>query len=169
MLARSPLAGLVLLSLAGALGVPASSPAQEPSTAPPAEAAPREAPAVPQGVEVLARGPVHEAFASLAADPKPTKPIPRQPPKPVEEVPPEEKPEGDVLWISGYWAWDDERSDFLWVSGVWRTPPPGKRWVPGYWREDGSQWQWVAGFWTVAGQAEQQEQEVTYLPEPPKA
>src|SRR5262249_9933128 len=79
------------------------------------------------------------------------------------------KPDGEVLWISGYWAWDEERSDFLWVSGVWRTPPPGKQWVPGYWREDGSQWQWVAGFWTVAGKAEQASHEVTYLPEPPKA
>ena len=30
-------------------------------------------PPVPKGVEVLARGPVHEAFASLTAEPAPTK------------------------------------------------------------------------------------------------
>jgi hypothetical protein len=44
-------------------------------------------------------------------------------------MPPDEKPEGEVIWINGYYAWDDERNDFLWVSGIWRTPPPSKRWV----------------------------------------
>src|SRR5205085_795065 len=83
-----------------------------------------------------ARGPVHEAFAPLAADPEPTKSIAKRPPAPIEELPPDDKPNGAVIWISGYWAFDDERNDFLWVSGTWRAPPPGKQWVAGYWRED---------------------------------
>ncbi len=26
---------------------------------------------------------------------------------------PEDKPEGDMTWIAGYWAWDDDRADYL--------------------------------------------------------
>ena len=52
----------------------------------------------------------------------------------MDEVPPEEKPEGDnIQWTPGYWAWDEERTDFLWVSGFWRVPPPDCTWMPGYW------------------------------------
>jgi hypothetical protein len=92
--------------------------------------------------------------------------VPKKPPKPLEELPPEEKPEGQVIWIGGYWAWDDERKDYLWVSGIWRTPPPHKQWIAGYWREQGEQWQWVPGFWTD-GAEEEEVKSVTYLPKPP--
>jgi WXXGXW repeat (2 copies) len=131
------------------------------------DAAPADAPPpVPQGVEVLARGPVHEAFASLTAEPQPTTAVPKKPPQPLEEMPPEEKPAGDVIWMGGYWAWDDDRKDFLWVSGIWRTPPPNKQWVAGYWREEGDNWQWVPGFWTPVAKQDAP-QEVTYMPKPP--
>src|SRR5262249_53945624 len=133
----------------------------------PAQEAAGGPPAAPQGVEVLARGPVHEAFASLTADPTPTQPIPRHPPKALQEMPPEEKRGGDVLWIPGYWQWDDERKDFLWVSGIWRVTPPGKRWVAGYWQDVGEQSQWVPGFWSDAGNRDDGQQQVTYLPQPP--
>src|SRR6266849_3341338 len=92
--------------------------------------------------------------------------IPKQSPQPLEEMPPEQKPDGDVVWISGYWAWDDDRKDFRWVSGLWRTLPPGKQWVAGYWRQAGDQSQWVGGYWTNAPQANA-DQEVTYYPAPP--
>ena len=60
------------------------------------DAAPDDAPPpVPKGVEVLARGPVHEAFATLTAEPQPTKAVAKKPPKPLQEMPPDEKPEGD--------------------------------------------------------------------------
>jgi hypothetical protein len=121
---------------------------------------------VPAGIEVQARGPVHEAFATPTAEPIPTTPVPKQPPKALDEMPPAQKPEGNVLWIGGYWAWDDDRKDFLWVSGIWRTVPPGKRWVAGYWRETGGQWQWAPGFWATV-RAEKPDQEVSYLPPPP--
>jgi hypothetical protein len=130
---------------------------------------PAEAPPpVPKGVEVMARGPIHEAFASPTTQPAPTKSVPKQPPKPINEVPPEDKPAGEVVWIGGYWGWDDDRNDFLWVSGVWRTVPPGKQWVAGYWREQGEQWQWVNGFWSEAAPKGGEVKQVTYLPEPPK-
>ena len=85
-------------------------------------------PAVPKGVEVMARGPVHEAFATPAVDPAPTKPVSKKPPKPLDEMPPAERPEGEVVWVGGYWAWDDDRNDFLWVSGIWRDIPRSLRW-----------------------------------------
>ena len=87
------------------------------------------------GVQVLTRGPVHEAFAeTVTFDPEPGIVVPKAPPAAIEELPPDQKPEGaNVTWIPGYWGWDDERSDFLWVSGIWRDLPPGRQWVPGYW------------------------------------
>src|SRR5438034_9399308 len=145
---------------------------QEVSPGQQAAAPAAEPPPVPKGVEVLARGPVHEAFATPTSEPMPTRPVAKQPPKPLEELPPDEKPEGDMIWIGGYWGWDDDRSDYLWVSGIWRTPPPGKQWVAGYWREEGTSWQWVPGFWSAAQQSQAgtqggDKQDVTYMPAPP--
>jgi hypothetical protein len=79
----------------------------------------------PEGVEVLARGPVHEAFAEPAIrGPRPTPLVPKAPPDAIDELPPDQKPEGDnIQWIPGYWAWDEERTDYLWVSGTWRAVP----------------------------------------------
>ena len=124
-------------------------------------------PPTPEGIEVQARGPVHEAFAGPTSEPAPTPAVPKQPPAAIDEIPPAEKPAGDMIWISGYWGYDDERKDFLWVSGTWRKAPPGKQWVAGYWREQGTDWQWVPGFWATA--SKQDDQEVTYLPAPPAA
>ncbi len=124
------------------------------------------APPVPQGLQVLTRGPVHEAFANMGGEATPTDIVPKTPPKPLDEMPPEDKPEGDVIWISGYWAWDDDRKDFLWVSGTWRSPPPGRQWVAGYWKPTDQGSQWVAGFWTAAPK-EEAPKEISYLPQPP--
>src|SRR6516165_4211700 len=74
-----------------------------------------------EGVEQLARGPVHEAFAQPSVrSPRPSPIVPKQPPDPIEEMPPDQKPEGaNVVWIPGYWVWDEDRNDFIWESGVW--------------------------------------------------
>ena len=122
---------------------------------------------VPRGVEVQARGPIHEAFATPTGEPKPTGAVNKKPPAALDEMAPEERPEGDMTWIGGYWAWDDDRADYLWVSGCWRAKPQGKDWVPGYWREQAELWQWVPGFWANAATKEAPAQEVTYYPEPP--
>ena len=109
-------------------------PYSEPSeTAPYLE--PQAIPQVPDDLSVLTRGPLHEAFASAhQADPQSSELIFKAPPKLIDEVAPEYKPEGNnVQWISGYWAWDDSQSDFIWISGIWRDVPPTRRWVPGYW------------------------------------
>ncbi|MCE9544386.1 MAG: hypothetical protein K8T25_02530 [Planctomycetia bacterium] len=117
-----------------------------------------------QGGEVLTRGPIHEAFAEpYTYNPKPTVVVPRKPPEPINEMPPDVKPEGDrVEWLPGYWSWDDERNDYLWISGLWRKLPPGRRWVPGYWVDDAGGFRWVAGMW-----AAEQAQELNYQPQPP--
>ncbi len=51
---------------------------------------------VPQdGVEVLTRGPLHEAYAApQTLDPKPGPIVAKQSPEPVSELPPDQKPEG---------------------------------------------------------------------------
>ncbi len=118
------------------------------------------------GVEVLTRGPVHEAFAeTVTFDAEPMVIVPRSPGALIEEAPPDQRPEGaQVAWISGYWGWDDDRRDFLWISGVWRSMPPGRQWVAGYWRPAGGGSQWVAGYW-----ADADAEEIEYLPQPPDA
>lgn len=117
-----------------------------------------------QGVDVLTRGPVHEAFAeTVTFDPQPGVVVSMDPREAIEEVPPDQRPDGaNVTWIPGYWAWDDERDDFLWVSGIWRDLPPGRQWMPGYWSESARGSQWISGYWEDAGVSH-----VEYLPEPP--
>lgn len=118
----------------------------------------------PSGITVLARGPVHEAFAAPANPrPQPSPVISKQPPTPIPEVPPDEQPSGkDVQWIPGYWDWEEEKTDYLWVSGTWRVPPPERKWVPGYWSQTENGWQWVSGFW-----APEEQKQVQYLSPPP--
>jgi hypothetical protein len=117
-----------------------------------------------EGVEQMARGPVHEAFAQPSVrSPRPSPMVPKQPPDPIEEMPPDQKPEGaNVVWIPGYWVWDEDRNDFIWESGVWRDVPPDRQWVPGYWNQVDDGWQWVGGYWNIQNQAT-----VDYLPQPP--
>ncbi len=117
-----------------------------------------------EGVQVLTRGPVHEAFAgTVTFDPEPGVVAPAAPPAAIEELPPDQRPEGtNVAWIPGYFAWDDEWNDFLWVSGIWRALPPGRQWFPGYWGRSDQGFQWTSGYW-----ADAQLEEVEYLPEPP--
>lgn len=117
-------------------------------------------------VQVLTRGPIHEAFAEpVVYDPKAGPVVGKEPPKAVDEVPPDEKPEGpNVQWIPGYWSWDDGRKDYIWVSGVWRDVPPGRRWVPGYWDKVQDGFQWVPGYW-----APDETEATQYLPAPPQS
>jgi hypothetical protein len=118
-----------------------------------------------EDVQVLASGPIHEAFAeAVAFDPEPGIIAPKAPPALIEEIPPKQKPEGDVQWIPGYWAWDDERNEYIWVSGIWRVPPPGRQWVPGYWNPLSNGYQWISGYWASMKTAD-----TKYLPEPPES
>jgi hypothetical protein len=121
-------------------------------------------PQIPEGIDVQARGPVHEAYADPSEQrPSPTTVVEKQPPDPIDEMPPEQKPEGDnVVWIPGYWGWEPDQNSYVWVSGCWRTAPPGRQWVPGTWQEVADGWQWTPGFWAVAGQ-----EDLQFVPTPP--
>ena len=114
-------------------------------------------PAQVEDVQILTRGPVHEAFAeSVSFDPVAGVIISSRVPDAIEELPPEQQLEGEnVTWIPGYWVWDDDQNDFIWISGIWRNLPPGRQWVPGYWNEiDGGQSQWTSGYWADATETE---------------
>src|SRR4051794_12233660 len=119
----------------------------------------------PDGISVQTRGPVHEAYAQPTdTSPQRGPVVPRQPPDPIPEEPPAERPEGDnVVWIPGYWAWDIDRDDFLWVSGFWGVPPRGGKWVPGSGGGAGGGWRWVCGFW-----ASERREEMSSPPAPPE-
>ncbi len=132
---------------------------------PVAFAASAEPAAANDDVQVLTAGPIHEAFAeAVLLDPEPGIIVPKAPPPLIEEIPAEQKPEGKVEWIPGYWTWDEEKEDYIWVSGIWRLPPPNRQWVPGYWNPVDGSHQWVAGYW-----ADIKEEVAQYLPEPPES
>jgi hypothetical protein len=121
-------------------------------------------PAHTEVVEVLTRGPVHEAFAQpVIFDNDDAFIITRRPPPPLDEIVPDDRPDGNhIVWIPGYWSWDSDRGDFIWVSGCWRAIPPNNSWVPGYWAPCRGGYQWIEGFWTAADT-----DEIEYLPRPP--
>ena len=112
------------------------------------------------GAEPMLRGPVHEAFAEqFNQNPVQGLIVPQQPPEPIEELPPDVRPDGrQVEWISGYWAWDDDDQDFFWVSGIWREVPQGARWLPGYWSKAETGYQWISGTWIP-----EQKEEIQYV------
>lgn len=86
-------------------------------------------------IEVLTRGPVHEAFAEpVTLEVQAGLIVPNQPPANIEEIPPVDRPAGEhFAWVPGYWSWDSDRNGFIWVSACWRAGPPNTYWVPGYW------------------------------------
>jgi hypothetical protein len=124
---------------------------------------PAQVPGQQDGVEVLARGPIHEAFAEpVGGVPQAGPVIVKAPPPAVEEMPPDRAPQGDMQWVPGYWGWDDDRKDFIWISGIWRQPPPDRQWVPGQWLQVPNGFQWSPGMWTPIAQ-----KQMDYLPPPP--
>ena len=128
---------------------------------------PPEEPEGAQGQQVLTQGPVHEAFAEpidYDIQNRQTVVVPDRPPEPINEIPPDIKPEGDPQWLPGYWAWDMDDKRFIWVSGLWRNAPVGHRWVPGYWTEYDAGLTWVSGVWVPEAQ-----EELAYLPYPPES
>ncbi|MEI8205315.1 MAG: hypothetical protein WCG03_00390 [Kiritimatiellales bacterium] len=143
--------------LLGSLRLFAQGPDADPQTVPPAIP-------VQEQPEVLSRGPVHEAFAApVIMQTQEGLIAPQQPPAPIEEVPPAEKPQGSqFVWIPGYWSWDADRSGYIWVSACWRAAPPKMSWVPGYWVQASGGWKWTAGYWAPAAA-----KEIVYLPGPP--
>jgi len=114
------------------------------------------------GVQVVERGPIHEAYLQRYTQPTTAPVIEREPPEPVMERESDIRSDNpEAIWIPGYWAWDDTRNDFIWVSGIWRVPPPGHVWIKGYWDRDDQGWRWIGGFWSA------ELENVDYIPDPP--
>src|SRR5262245_13305993 len=116
------------------------------------------------GVNIQARGPVHEAIAQpFEAVASTQEVIKQKPPEPIMEEPPGQRPAGaNVRWIPGYWQWDADRKNYLWVTGAWRNMPEGRRWVVGYWAPVEGGHYWVSGH--LAAEAEQDFQVVAERP-----
>ncbi len=140
-------------------------PVQGKTTPQPGDATNNGQQGVEAGVHVEARGQIHEAFAQpWQAVVNPTAIIHKQPPDPISEEPPSERPAGkNVQWIPGYWQWDDDRKDFSWISGTWRDMPEGRHWVVGHWVPVADGWYRVHGHW-----AAQQEPDFQYVEKPPE-
>jgi hypothetical protein len=149
---------------------PFAEPPLPPTPAPAVESEteiPAPTPAAESDAEVLTYGPLHEALAETISFAPPAEAEiveSEEPPPAIEEVMPDDKPAGqDVVWIPGYWSWDDDRRSHIWVSGIWRRPPQNCRWVPGCWmRAAVGHYRWVSGFWMVSTG-----QPIQYLPAPP--
>ena len=63
---------------------------------------------------------------------------------PVYEQPP--CPEPGLIWIPGYWAYDED--GYYWVPGTWVPAPfEGALWTPPYWGWDGGLYVFHPGYW----------------------
>lgn len=66
------------------------------------------------------------------------------PPIPVYEQP--AIPAEGVIWVPGYWAWQD--GDYYWVPGTWVEPPEvGFLWTPGWWAWSENGYLFHSGYW----------------------
>ena len=76
-----------------------------------------------ESYEVQTSGPIHEGFAvPLTVEVSQSIAVRTQPPEPIKEVPPAERPQGkNMVWIPGYYAWDEDRNDYIWLSGFCAT------------------------------------------------
>ncbi len=94
-----------------------------------------------------AMGPLHEAFAAPLPAHGPRKLVMVAPPPPPNELIPTRRPQGNPIWIPGYWFWDEITLSYVWVGGIWRFPPEGRTWVPGFWKSSGVGATWYPGYW----------------------
>ncbi len=64
---------------------------------------------------------------------------------PVYEQPP--CPEEGLMWVPGYWAWEQD-SGYYWVPGEW-VPAPyvGAMWTPPWWAWDNGRYLFHQGYW----------------------
>jgi hypothetical protein len=57
-------------------------------------------------------------------------------------------PEPNMMWMPGYWAYDQDQGDYYWVPGSWvEAPYQGALWTPPYWGWYGGQYRFHRGYW----------------------
>lgn len=98
---------------------------------------------------ILTNKPIHEALVPKAGPLLPQPVSALQPPMALSEHTPP-KPDEDLIWIPGYWVWQEESSSYAWVCGVWRRPPPNMHWISGEWVNQEGGWTRLLGFWSPA-------------------
>ena len=130
------------------------------------------------GLETIARGPMHEAFAEPLVDFRSQQPlqVTGSLPAAVNERPGLIQPPADqrsAEWLPGYWGLEepiessgrgfDSASDlqWCWVSGTYRYAPPGRRWVAGSWQLQNGISRWTPGYWI------DETAPIAFLPPPP--
>src|ERR1035437_6111733 len=57
-------------------------------------------------------------------------------------------PEPNMMWMPGYWAYDQDQGDYYWVPGAWvEAPYDGALWTPPYWGWYGGHYRFHNGYW----------------------
>ena len=57
-------------------------------------------------------------------------------------------PEPNLIWMPGYWAYDQDQGDYYWVPGAWvEAPYQGALWTPPYWGWYGGHYRFHRGYW----------------------
>ena len=57
-------------------------------------------------------------------------------------------PEPNMMWMPGYWAYDQDQGDYYWVPGAWVAAPyDGALWTPPYWGWYGGHYRFHSGYW----------------------
>ena len=57
-------------------------------------------------------------------------------------------PEPNLMWMPGYWAYDQDQGDYYWVPGAWvEAPYDGALWTPDYWDWYGGRYRFHRGYW----------------------
>src|SRR6516162_9571612 len=56
-------------------------------------------------------------------------------------------PEDGLMWVPGYWAWEQD-SGYYWVPGEW-VPAPyvGAMWTPPWWAWENGRYLFHQGYW----------------------
>jgi hypothetical protein len=68
------------------------------------------------------------------------------PPLPIYVVP--APPQQDLVWMPGYWFWDEDYGEYFWTPGTWVQPPVANVvWTPGYWGWVNGRYAWNQGYW----------------------
>ena len=57
-------------------------------------------------------------------------------------------PDPNLMWMPGYWAYDQNQGDYYWVPGAWVPAPyEGALWTPPYWGWYGGHYRFHRGYW----------------------
>jgi hypothetical protein len=57
-------------------------------------------------------------------------------------------PEPNLMWMPGYWAYDQDQGGYYWVPGAWVPAPyEGALWTPDYWDWSGGHYRFHHGYW----------------------